>query len=108
MTGLGTLVADLAGGAQRPTVGSGTIARDVAQLAAGVALHGLSLAITGEVVGATALVAGRGTRVAVVEATAVALETAARASRAASAGGSRVGAVALMTTSQFLGRGLKL
>lgn len=55
---LTTLIAGLAGSVERASVGSGAIAGDVAELAAGIALHGLSLAITGKVVGATALVAG--------------------------------------------------
>jgi hypothetical protein len=66
----------------------------VAELATGVALHGLSLAVTGEVVGATALVASGGAGIA-LEAAAEALEATAGASGTASAGGSGVGAVAL-------------
>lgn len=58
MAGLAALVAGLSGRVEGTAVGGGAVARDVTELAAGVALHGLSLAITGEVVGATALVAG--------------------------------------------------
>lgn len=58
VTGLTALVASLASGVQRATVGSGAVPRDVAELAAGVAFHGLSLAIPGKVVRTTALVAG--------------------------------------------------
>jgi hypothetical protein len=82
VTSLGALVADLTGGAERATVGSGAVTRDVTELAAGVALHSLSLAVAGEVVGATALVAGSGARVA-TEATA---EASARATGATTSG----------------------
>lgn len=99
MASLGALVADLSSGAQGATVGRGAVARDVAELAAGVALHSLSLAVTGEVVGTTALVASGGTGVALEAATETALEATAGASGTASAGGSAggsgVGAVAL-------------
>jgi hypothetical protein len=61
---LTALVAGLAGRVERAAVGRGAVARDVSKLAAGVALHGLSLAVTREVVGATALVAGRRPRAA--------------------------------------------
>lgn len=64
VTGLRALVTDLAGRAQRATVGSGAITRDVTKLSAGVALHSLSLAVTSEVVRTTTLVAGGSTRVA--------------------------------------------
>lgn len=58
VTGLATAVAGLASSVKRAAVGSGAVSRDVAELTAGIALHSLSLAITGEVVRATALVAG--------------------------------------------------
>jgi hypothetical protein len=64
VAGLAALVAGLAGGVERTTVGGGAVARNVAKLAAGIALHGLSLAVTGKVVGATALVASRRARAA--------------------------------------------
>ncbi|KAH6962282.1 hypothetical protein BKA56DRAFT_181374 [Ilyonectria sp. MPI-CAGE-AT-0026] len=54
---LATLVAGLSSSIERTAVGGGAVARDVAQLAAGVALHGLSLAVAGKVVRTTALVA---------------------------------------------------
>src|SRR6187551_3134588 len=57
--GLATLVARLPGCVERPAVGSSAVARDVTQLAAGVALHGLGLAVAGKVVRATALVTSR-------------------------------------------------
>ena len=56
------------------------IARDVAQLAAGVALHGLGLAVASEVVGPSALVAGRGASIATAVATAHAATAACKAS----------------------------
>lgn len=61
VTRLATLVASLANRIEGTTVRGSAIPRDMAQLAAGVALHRLCLAITGEVVGATALIAGCGT-----------------------------------------------
>lgn len=57
VTSLTAPVASLASSVERATVGGGAIARDVTKLAASIALHGLSLAITSEVVGTTALVA---------------------------------------------------
>lgn len=64
VAGLTALVARLARRVERAAVGSGAVTRDVTELAASVALHRLRLAVTGEVVGATALVAGRGARAA--------------------------------------------
>ncbi len=58
--GLSALVASLPSRVRRAAVRSRAVARDVAQLAASVALHGLSLAVASEVVGAAALVARRG------------------------------------------------
>lgn len=102
---LGTLVADLTGGAEGTTVRGGAVTRDVAELAAGVALHGLSLAVTGEVVGTTTLVTGCGTGVAAESTAESTLETTASTTGAAASGGtgrgstssgsSGVGAVAL-------------
>jgi ABC-type glutathione transport system ATPase component len=57
VSGLTALVAGLSSGVKRAAVGSGAVSGDVAELAAGIALHSLSLAITGKVVGTTALVA---------------------------------------------------
>lgn len=62
VTSLTTLVASLTSSVQGAAVGSSAIPGDVAELAASIALHGLSLAIASEVVGATALVASSGTR----------------------------------------------
>lgn len=92
VSGLRALVAHLAGGAQRAAVGGGAVARDVAQLTTGIALHGLSLAVTGKVVGTAALVASRSARVAAISTTEAATETAATSS----AGTLRSRAVALM------------
>ena len=94
VTGLGTLVADLTRGAERAAIRSGAVSRDVAELAACVALHGLSLAVTGKVVGATTLVAGSSAGV-TAKAAAEALEATAGGGGAASTGSSRVAAVAL-------------
>lgn len=58
MASLTALVTGLASSVERATVGSSAVARDVAKLSARIALHGLGLAISGKVVGATALVAG--------------------------------------------------
>lgn len=60
---LSTLVADLTSRAERATVGCGTVTGDMTKLTAGIALHSLSLAVTGKVVGATALVASGGSGV---------------------------------------------
>lgn len=95
MASLGALVADLSGGAEGATVGRGAVTRDVAELTAGVALHSLSLAVTGEVVGTTALVAGSGAGIALEAAAEATLEATAGAGGTASAGGGGVGAVAL-------------
>ena len=48
------------------------------KLAARIALHGLSLAITSEVIGSTALVAGGSARVSTVSATEAAVESSTR------------------------------
>jgi hypothetical protein len=57
VTSLAAAVASLASGVQWAAIGSGAVTGDVTKLAAGVALLGLSLAVTGKVVGSTALVA---------------------------------------------------
>jgi hypothetical protein len=57
VAGLTALIARLAGRVERTAVGSSAVAGDVAKLAASIALHGLSLAVAGKVVGTTALVA---------------------------------------------------
>jgi len=57
VSSLTALVAGLSSGVERATIGSSAVSRDVAELAAGVALHSLSLAVTSKVVGTTTLVA---------------------------------------------------
>lgn len=57
MTGFATLVASFASGLQWATVGGGTVARDMSQLSACVALHSLSLTVASEVVRSSAFVA---------------------------------------------------
>lgn len=54
-------VAGLACSVERTTIGGRAVTGDVTKLAASVALHGLSLAVASEVVGATALVTAGGT-----------------------------------------------
>lgn len=75
MADLAALVAGLAGGVERAAVGGGAVTRDMTQLAASVALHGLGLAVAGKVVGAAALVASGGARATGNEATAAAEAT---------------------------------
>lgn len=62
LSSLATLVAGLASSVQRTTVRSSAIPRDVSELAASIAFHCLSLAVSCKVVGTTALVAGSWTR----------------------------------------------
>ena len=57
VAGFTTLIACLAGRVEGATVRSSAVAGDVAKLSASIALHGLSLAVAGKVVGTTALVA---------------------------------------------------
>lgn len=57
MASLATPVAGLASSVERATVRGRAVTGDVTELAASVALHGLSLAVASEVVRATALVA---------------------------------------------------
>lgn len=64
VTGFAALVAGLAGGVEGTAVGSSAVARDVTELAAGVALHRLCLAVASKVVRSTALVASRRARAA--------------------------------------------
>lgn len=58
---LAALVARLAGRVERAAVGRRAVARNVAQLAAGIALHRLRLAVASKVIRPAALVAGRRT-----------------------------------------------
>jgi hypothetical protein len=66
----------------------------VSQLAAGIALHGLSLAVTGKVVGTTALVAGGRARTASEASPSEASETTTGRGNSTSHTSTRVGAVA--------------
>jgi hypothetical protein len=86
-------VAGLAGSVEWAAVGSCAIAGDVTELATSVALHGLSLAIAGKVVGTTALVASGRTRTAREATTAITASKSAAAHRSTTAHGTdRVGA----------------
>jgi hypothetical protein len=94
MTCLTTLVAGLTSRVERAAVGSGAVAGDVAQLAASIALHGLSLAVSSKMVGATTLVTGGGTSTAseTTAAEATTISTSGNRSASAHADTSRVGA----------------
>lgn len=78
-------VAGLACSVERTTVRGRAVTGDVTKLAASVALHGLSLAVTSEVVGATALVAAGST--ATGEATATAGKATSEGSASTTANG---------------------
>jgi hypothetical protein len=58
VTLLAAAVASLSGSVEGSTIGCSAVAGDVTKLATSVALHGLCLAITSEMVGPAALVAG--------------------------------------------------
>lgn len=103
VAGLAALVAGLAGSVERTAVGSGAIAGDVTELAAGVALHGLSLAVAGKVVRATALVAGSGASTASEATTAETAEAAAANGSTAGDASGRVGAGALWEENKVRG-----
>ena len=108
MAGLAAAVASLASSVEGAAVGSGAVARDVAELAAGVALHGLSLAVARKVVWSAALVAGGGA-VDVGQAAAETTESATRRGRstATSAGaGARSRAGTLLVSDSGKERGL--
>lgn len=99
MARLAALVTGLASGVKRSAVGRGAVAGNVAELATGVALHGLGLAVTSKVVGATALVAGGRTRPSAGEAASHrGKATTGDRSTAAKTRDRRVGAVALSVT----------
>lgn len=59
MASFSALVAGLSGGVQRATVRGSAVAGDMAKLATSIALHSLSLAVPGKVVGTAALVTSR-------------------------------------------------
>jgi hypothetical protein len=81
-------VARLTSRVERTAVRGSAVTGDMAELAAGVALHGLSLTIAGKVVGASTFVAGGRTR-ATSEAAPEATETATGSSGAAAHGRAR-------------------
>lgn len=93
MSSLTALVAGLASGVERATVGSSAVSGDVTELAAGVALHSLSLAVTSKVVGTTALVASGRARTTGKAASAVATGEATTAHRSTAAHGARANGV---------------
>lgn len=95
VAGLAARVARLAGGVERPAVGGGAVARDMAELAAGIALHRLRLAVASEVVWATALVAGGRARAAGEAAAHRRKTTAADDGASSKSGNGGIGAVAL-------------
>ena len=97
MASLTALVAGLASSVERAAVGGGAIPRNMSKLAAGIALHGLSLAVPSKVVGATALVAGGRARAAGKTTTSIATKatTADRGSTPTKTNTGRVGAGAL-------------
>lgn len=92
VAGLTAAVASLAGSVQWAAVRSRAVAGNVTKLAAGIALHGLSLAITGEVVGTTTLVASG--RAALASETTTESSSVAAARSTSSTAHSWVGAVA--------------
>lgn len=99
VTSLTALVASLAGSVERSSVRRSAVAGDVAELATGVALHGLSLAVASKVVGAAAFIASGRARVAGEAAASEPSETATRYGRAppdsdTSGVGARAGQVA--------------
>jgi hypothetical protein len=77
VTSLTALIASLASSVQGAAVGGSAIPGDVTELATSIALHGLSLAITGKVVGATTLVASSRARAVGKASTAIAADEAA-------------------------------
>jgi hypothetical protein len=80
---LAAAVAGLSRSVERTTVGSSAVARDVAQLSAGVALHGLGLAVARKVVRSTALVASGRARASGISSTEASCESATGSTSAA-------------------------
>lgn len=85
VTGLTALVASLAGSVQGAAVRGSAIPGDVAELATSITLHGLGLAVTSKVVGATALVASCRARAVGKASTTIAADEAATANGSATA-----------------------
>jgi hypothetical protein len=107
-TSLSAAVASLSGGAQRTSVRSSAVSADVAELSAGVALHGLSLAVTGVVVGSAALVAGGGSGTSESSTTSESESSAAhrRSSAESASGGAVASLVKPISTSSLLNHAL--
>ena len=103
MAGFAAAVAGLTRSVERTAVGSRAIAGDVTELAAGVALHGLSLAVAGEMVRSAALVAGGRATTAESAPEAAAVWTAAGSASATSHTSARVGAVTGQVASETAG-----
>ena len=101
VAGLAALVAALACRTERAAAGSRAIAGDVAQLATGIAFHGLRLAVAGIMVGTAALVAGCRTRAAGKASTAVASKASTTNGSAAAHG---TGVLAWVTGVDLAGR----
>lgn len=103
VSSLTALVASLASSVERTAVRSSAVPRDVTELAAGIALHGLSLAITSKVVGTTTLVASGRARTTSETTTAVATgeATTTHGSTTAHSRTNRVGAGALLQSVMF-------
>jgi hypothetical protein len=93
VSSLTALVAGLSSGVERATVGSSAVSGDVTELAAGVALHSLSLAVTSKVVGTTALVASGRARTTSKPTSAVATGEATTAHGSTTAHGARANGV---------------
>lgn len=95
MTRLAASVASFARSVEWAAVRSSAVTRDVAELATGVALHSLSLAVSCEVVRSTALVTSGWTRATSKAAPKASIATTSRSSSAShSSGGTGVRAVA--------------
>lgn len=101
MTSLAAAVAGLASGVEGAAVRGRAVAGDVTELAAGIALHGLSLAVAGEVVWPTALVAGGGTTAS--KSTPEAAKSSTGSASAAAHSSTRVGAVACQMAGEAAG-----
>lgn len=101
VAGFTTAVAGLTRGVERAAVRGRAIAGDVTKLAAGVALHGLSLAVAGEMVRSAALVASG--RTAASESTPEAAESTTRSASATSNTSARIGAVTGQVASETTG-----
>ena len=100
MASLTTPVAGLSSSVERAAVRGRAVTGDVTELAASVALHGLSLAVASEVVGTTALVAAGST--ATGETTAAASEATAEGSASTTANGGNGGSTGSRAAPLFM------